>query len=399
MARRRNSLANLLSGNSFSNYGEVPTIAVGDSAFTPSVFSYTPLELKPQDYSILQRSMALQEQRERDAQEKFEKLNQTLGAAKAQLYDSPDNQEYIARRQDELFAPVNQALALGDYASAIQEAAAAGAKFANDNEFIGRLKTTEDYNNEIKTLKDRVARGEISQNTYDWWTKKNPFTFVPKYANDGKTIIGGEKYNPTSRPVKDIHEEDIFKQAFEMVTEDRGTSSSKRTNKDGSGSGGSSGFHTKAPKDILAAARRLISSNSEYAQAIQQRYWADKSHLDEMKQSLENMPEGQDKEALKAQINQLSEMFEENDQMTSDYNKYFDKLILNSPYAQSLGYDWRDVASDIDESTSASRNAGLGGGGQYTDREQTPPSETVNGPVGKVIKKRKQSNSSNLHYK
>lgn len=386
MPRRRNNLASLLGyGSSSIGSGTIPTITLDDAGFTPAAFTYKPIELSAPDYNILARSLALNEQRQQDTQKKFEEVNKALGAAKTALYDSPDNQEFVNRRENELFAPVNSALERGDFASALKEASAAGAKFANDNEFIARLKTSEDYKKEIEALQSRVGR-DINQNTYDWWVHNNPYKFVPQKDESGN-IIGGQKYNPQNRPVKDINVEDLFKQAFDLYTEERGSTSSKVTNADGSGSGGGRAFHRKDPKRILELAQTILSSNSEYTQAIHQRFNADAYHLETLKRDLDNTTDPVVKSNLKQQYDQLKEMLYDNDQKNPDYDKYFKRLILNSPYAQSLGYNWTDVDSMEDNSTSASRNAGLGGGGGYDNQpkpDKTLNRETVNGPQGSV---------------
>ena len=184
---------------------------------TPIQGSFTPIIYTPQteDLNLLQRSLAQLEARQTSAAEQQAKFNES--AAKLQTLVKPEERQWVYDYINKQSAGFKSSIESGDYGAALRQAAIAGSNLLSTHEAIGRIKAQEEYKEEVKTQQTRRDKGEISQNTYDWWMFNNPYKYEDTYDSNGN-IIGGSSFVAKSRPVADINWAAQAQAAFQMIS-------------------------------------------------------------------------------------------------------------------------------------------------------------------------------------
>ena len=236
---------------------------------TPIQGSFTPIVYTPQteDLSLLQRSLAQLEARRTSAAEQQAEFNKT--AAKLQTLVNPEEKQWVYDYINKQSAGFKNSIESGDYGAALRQATVAGSNLLSTPEAIGRIRAQEEYQQEVKVQQARRDKGEISQNTYDWWMTNNPYKYEDTYDKNGN-IIGGSSFVAESRPVTDINWAAQAQAAFKMITPYKNSkssqsskSSSSTTDGNGSSFSNSSGSSHQVEKvskqDILDNIEELLS--------------------------------------------------------------------------------------------------------------------------------------------
>lgn len=167
--------------------------------FQPTVF--TPIEFRPveQDYSILERAMAKQEERKQKAL--AQQANIKAAISQVELDESEDEwkQNYINNIDNQ----IKNAAAVGDYAGALETATMIAGNVANDPALVGRERYNKERKNFLNQLEEKRSKGLISDDSYERAIAQNKYNYHDITDDSGK-IVGGAKWTPEFQPLNDI---------------------------------------------------------------------------------------------------------------------------------------------------------------------------------------------------
>uniref|UniRef100_A0AAU8MJW7 Uncharacterized protein n=1 Tax=Geladintestivirus 6 TaxID=3233138 RepID=A0AAU8MJW7_9CAUD len=345
---------------------EIPKMSLKQA--TPIQGSFTPVVYTPQteDLSLLQKSLAQIEARQTSAYEQQAKFNET--AAKLQTLVNPEEKQWVYDYINKQSSGFKNSIESGDYGSALRQAVNAGSNLLSTPEAIGRIKAQEEYQQEVKAQQVRRDKGEISQNTYDWWMSNNPYKYEDTYDNNGN-IIGGSSFVAESRPVADINWAAQAQAAFKMITpyknkksSETSTSTSSTTDGNGSSSSKSSGSSRQvekvSKKDILDNIEALLSATPDGFRQAEQAFDVAIFEFNKMSQQYQELiaknPDSKEAKILKQKLNAREKLMYKNGSPI-DYKEYYARMITNNLYADKLAYEWHTNATSSSTSRSSQK--------------------------------------------
>ena len=332
------------------------------SSFTPIV--YTP---QTEDLNLLQRSLAQIEARQTSAAEQQAKFNET--AAKLQTLVNPKEKQWVYDYINKQSAGFKNSIESGDYGAALRQATIAGSNLLSTPEAIGRIRAQEEYQQEVKTQQARRDKGEISQNTYDWWLASNPYKYKDNYDSEGN-IIGGTEYVAETRPVADINWAAQAQAAFKMITpykKTKGSTSSVTSDKPGdkvgdnvvsseyaysSSDGGTHTVEKITKQQILDNIENLLKSTSDGYRQAEQAFDVAIYETNKMVKQYEELiakdPTSEQAKNLGQKLEARRKLMYKNGSPI-DYKEYYARMVTDNAFAEGLAYNWR---TDITQSSS-----------------------------------------------
>lgn len=365
-------------------HSRVPNIGISTPAggFTPAGFEamvYTP---QKEDMSLLQRSLATLDERKEKTDQQRAAIRSAIG--KMELNAAED--EWKNNYTNDIVSKINSAAQFGDYSAALETATDLAGKAVSDPALIGRMRANEEYKQEVKTQQERRNRGEISQNTYNWWMANNPYKYEDKYDKDGN-IIGGSTYEPEFRPVADINWASAAMAAFKMVTPYKSSTSTDgsssvanhtsgtitrggKTYKPGESIGGSSHSSQSQEKvtkqQIVARMEELLKATPDGYRQAEQAFdvsaYEFKNMVEKYNELVQKDPNSQEAKDLANKIDVRKQLMYRNGSMI-DYKEYYARMVTDSLFAEGLAYDWRTSSSGGSSSYSITDMSGGGSGG------------------------------------
>ena len=333
---------------------------------TPIQGSFTPIIYTPQteDLNLLQRSLAQLEARQTSAAEQQAKFNKT--AAKLQALVNPEEKQWVYDYINKQSAGFKSSIESGDYGAALRQAAIAGSNLLSTPEAIGRIKAQEEYKQEVKTQQARRDKGEISQNTYDWWMFNNPYKYKDTYDSNGN-IIGGSSFVAKSRPVSDINWAAQAQAAFQMISPYKRTSTKNPsslgdiTNVENSKLDGYSHATQRINKqDIIDNIEFLLASTLDGYRQAEQSFDVAIFEIgkteERYKELIAKDPDSDEAKTLGQKL-ELRRKFMYNNGSPIDYKEYYARMVTDNLYADKLAYDWRtDVETPVVKGNTAQTN-------------------------------------------
>lgn len=342
----------------------LPKISLQNAVFQPTSFTgvqFTPIK---DNLSLLQHSFdAIETRKEKTDQQKAQ-----IKAAIGKLNLNAAEDEWKNNYVDRITREIDNAAQYGDYSTALEVATNLAGDVVNSPELRGRIRANEQYNEEVKTQQARRDRGDISQATYKWWLKNNPYTYKDTYDDNGN-IIGGSIYEPKFRPVNDINWATAAATAFKLITPYKTSKSTEgsssvqngtgetlprngKTYKPGelvSGSSSSSFTQEKITKEeIIERMEELLGATPDgYRQAEQAYDVASNEFEDLVKEyndSLRVNPDSEETKILGQKIDARKNLMYRNGSKI-DFKEYYARMITDSLFADGLAYDWRTTAS------------------------------------------------------
>ena len=360
----------------------IPNVSLAAGGFTPAAF--TPFVYAPKEFDItpLQKSLATLDERKERTDQQRAAIRTALGKVKLNAAEDKWKNDYV----NDIMSKIDNAAQFGDYSAALETATDLAGSALSDPALMGRVRANEQYEEEIKRQKDRVARGEISQNTYGWWLKNNPYKYSD-IRDDNGTIVGGTEYEPTSRPVNDINWASAAMAAFKMVSPYKMSKSTdgsttvhnntaspltrgKNTYKPGeaiSSSGHSSQSQERVTKEqITARMEELLSATPDGYRQAEQAFdvamYDFQNMVDKYNSLIEENPDSKEAKDLAQKIDQRKHLMYRNGSLI-DYKEYYSRMITDSLFAEGLAYDWKTSSSGGSSSYSLSDVSGNTGGG------------------------------------
>lgn len=370
----------------------IPNVSLAAGGFTPAAF--TPFVYAPKEFDVtpLQKSLATLDERKERTDQQRAAIKSALGKVKLNAAEDKWKNDYV----NNIMSKIDNAAQFGDYSAALETATDLAGSALSDPALMGRVRANEQYEEEIKRQKDRVARGEISQNTYGWWLKNNPYKYSD-IRDDNGTIVGGTEYEPTSRPVNDINWASAAMAAFKMVSPYKMSKSTdgsttvhnntaspltrgKNTYKPGeaiSSSGHSSQSEERVTKEqITARMEELLSATPDGYRQAEQAFdvaiYDFQNMVDKYNSLIEENPDSKEAKDLAQKIDQRKHLMYRNGSLI-DYKEYYSRMITDSLFAEGLAYDWKTSSSGGSSSYSLSDVSGsTGGSGRVTSLTPFP---------------------------
>lgn len=356
---------------------EIPTLSLKTVQFNPTVFTPTQYEYKAADMSILERSLAQRETRMKEAAQGKSAVDKALGELELKL--NPAEAKWFEGYKQDIRNQIQSSIDSGDYGAAVRDATTLAGSVMQDPRILGRIRSQEAYDTELKTQQARRNSGEISQNTYDWWVANNKYSYIDNTDANGN-YIEGSPWKAESTPVKDINWAEQAANAFKLITPKKNTSSkgggSNITNADGTGKGSkwssSSGIEEITVEDILGNIEELLSATPDGYRQAEQDYNVKMFDYKRLEQQWKNaVASGSpDADKLEAQLKKRKQLMYSNGAPIG-YKEYYARMVINNHYADTLAYKW---ATSGKENFSSKDNyaPGSGGGGAVNLNSQVP---------------------------
>lgn len=364
----------------------IPSIGLGagTSGFAPATFQAGVFTPQKEDMSLLQRSLQTLDERKERTDQQRSAIMSAIGKLKLNAAEDKWKYDYANR----IGAQIDSAAQFGDYSTALETATRLAGEAITSPEVIGRVRANEQYEKEVQTQQARRDRGDISQATYKWWMKNNPYKYQDNYDDNGN-IVGGSIYEPSFRPVNDINWASTAMAAFKLITPFKSSVSrdggsnvtnntsapitrGKTTYKPGESigsTGHSSSSQEKVTKEqITARMEELLSSTADGYKQAEQAYdvAADefKDLVEQYNAAVAENPDSEEARILGQKIDARKKLMYRNGSKI-DYKEYYARMITDSLFADGLAYDWRTSSSGGTSSYSISEtSAGSGRGGR-----------------------------------
>lgn len=355
---------------------EIPTLSLKTVQFQPTVFTPSQYEYQAADMSILERSLAQREARMKEAAQGKNAIDRTLGELELKL--NPAEAKWFEGYKQDIRNQIQSSIDSGDYGAAVRDATTLAGSVIQDPRILGRIRAQEAYETELKTQQARRDKGEIGQNTYDWWVANNKYSYTDNTDANGN-FIEGSPWKATTRPVKDINWAEQAATAFKLITPKKNTSSkgggSNITNADGTGKGSkwssNSGIEKITVEDILGNIDELLSATPDGYRQAEQAFDVATFDLKRLQEKYNSLADDDpNKDVIGEQLDARKKLMYKNGSPIT-YKEYYARMITDNHYAGTLAYKWTTSGN---ESFSSKDNyaPGSGGGGAVNLNSQVP---------------------------
>ena len=366
---------------------ETPKLSLKTMQFAPASFTPSQYEYQAADMGILERSLAQREARMKEAAQNKSTIDRALGEIEFKL--NPSEAQWFEGYKQDIKNQIQSSIDSGDYGEAIRIATYSAGSTVEDPRILGRIRSQEAYQKELQTQQARRDRGEISQNTYDWWVNNNKYSYID--AKDGNgNYVEGSPWQAETRPVADMNYAEQATLAYKLITPKKINVSKSgghsTTNVDGTGDGNkwnkTNNVEEITVEDILANIDELLSATPDGYRKAEQAYdvaMFDFNRLQEQYNSLS--VDDPEKEKLGQQLDARKKLMYKNGSPIS-YQEYYARMITDNRYAHTLAYKWTTTDrgsfnSNNYEVTGSGAGGSIGTGGIVS---QTKPYNFWAGP-------------------
>ena len=324
---------------------EIPKLSLKTMQFAPASFTPSQYEYQAADIGILERSLAQREARMKEAAQNQSTIDRALGEIELKL--NPSEAQWFEGYKQDIKNQIQSSIDSGDYGEAIRTATYSAGSTVQDPRILGRIRSQEAYQKELQTQQARRDRGEISQNTYDWWVNNNKYSYTD--AKDGNdNYVEGSPWQAETRPVADMNYAEQATLAYKLITPKKINVSKSgghsTTNIDGTGDGNkwnkTNNVEEISVEDILDNIDELLSATPDGYRKAEQAYdvaMFDFNRLQEQYNSLS--ADDPEKEKLGQQLDARKKLMYKNGSPIS-YQEYYARMITDNRYAHTLAYKW-----------------------------------------------------------
>ena len=355
---------------------EIPTMSLKTVQFNPTVFTPSQYEYKAADMSILERSLAQRETRMKEAAQGKSAVDKALGELELKL--NPAEAKWFEGYKQDIRNQIQSSIDSGDPGAAVRDATTLAGSVMQDPRILGRIRAQEAYDTELKTQQARRDRGEISQNTFDWWVANNTYSYTDNKDANGN-FIEGSPWKAATRPVKDINWAEHAATAYKLITPKKGSSTRggghSTTNADGTGDGNkwsrSSSTEKITVEDILGNIDELLSATPDGYRQAEQAFDVATFDLKRLQEKYNSLADDDpNKDVIGEQLDARKKLMYKNGSPIT-YKEYYARMITDNHYAGTLAYKWTTSGN---ESFSSKDNyaPGSGGGGAVNINSQVP---------------------------
>lgn len=355
----------------------------------PTMFQITPTDynVEPINMSYLQHSSDKIEERQNNLEQQRSAIRKAFGDVRQQLYNSPDNNEFIEKKIAEVENKINSYVLTGDYAGAVRAAMDAGSKVSQDAELNARVKASQEYTNEVERQRKRVESGDIDQITFDWWIDTQA-PWEPDFDRDANGNIVGLKDSNFAKkaPVKTLNMEEFAKAMFSLVNPSETSRSSERKWSSNTGDtsgiregGGGRRYSTSSRREVteqdirdnMAEALNLCGMRLDQ---VTQLYDAYEHHIEVLDKEMKAIADKEGVDSIKyknkAVEKQKYQNVLSNNQSAASLELFIARLVNKSNYPKTLAYSVTSTGTGREDETlnitkaagDDSRNNGSGNG-------------------------------------
>ena len=346
---------------------QMPTMSLKTVQFTPTVFTPSQYEYQAADMGILERSLAQREARMKEAAQGKSAVDKALGELELKL--NPAEAKWFEGYKQDIKNQIQSSIDSGDYGEAIRTSTYLAGSTVQDPRILGRIRSQEAYQKELQTQQARRDRGEISQNTYDWWANKNKYSYTDNTDALGN-YIEGSPWKAESTPVKDINWAEQAATAFKLITPKKGSSTRggghSTTNADGTGDGNkwsrSSSTEQITVEDILGNIDELLSATPDGYRQAEQAFDVATFDLKRLQEKYNSLADDDpNKDVIGEQLDARKKLMYKNGSPIT-YKEYYARMITDNKYAHTLAYKWTTSGNESFKSNDY-QSAGSGAGG------------------------------------
>ena len=343
--------------------------------------------LGQRDLSPLQNYVQARNQMWEDTIKQKSAIDVALGNLKLNAAEDKWKYDYGRRIQKK----IDEAAQFGDYSRALDTAVLEAGKAVSSPEVMGRIRANEQYE---KAKQEVDTNGNISALTKKAWNLDNKYHYQDTYDDEGN-IVGGSEWNASWKPVEEVDNLTMMKNAISMIgissKESSKTTGDNTTTAKGTGSSfqkvrGSSrmGLSYAQVKSQLVD---VINNDPKWKASLEQEYRFNKILLKAIDTQIANTQDPLEIQRLTEQKNMYqSNITNDRGFITANYVnilfKKYPNLIKNFAFSRTSS-----TSTDITGKDDYVRGGGSGSGkgsmegkGPYSPSNN--PKDVVLGPEG-----------------
>lgn len=323
---------------------DIPTMSL---KVAPMQFAtFTPTQYTPQtaDPTLLSKSLLMQENREKEANQNMDAIDTALAGIRSNL--NVAEHDWLDNKANEIRKKIDDQIALGNYQSAIRIAQQSARDLKRDTDLQNKMKVNQLYEQE----RNNAFSSGIDPLTQKYWDYRN------KYSYNGTA-----NWKPSWTPVKDVSLANLQGLAAQLTAEDVKSITTGRERHteiliDSEGNetkdltkavavkqanhnelSNSNTSHTKSKEDIEKTFRALLA-DSNVKTALGQKFdvslWAYKDY--DAKSKDISLSETDRAYAAEEARRLKSELVDENGILISDYDTWVNKKVI--PMFKNMEY-------------------------------------------------------------
>ena len=231
-----------------------PRMSLQTVAFNPTPFQAVTFTPQAADVSILQRSLAQQEEREQKATQSLADANKVFATMRSQLHQDKRTMDKFTEWQNDKLDRLYQLRNL-DPSRAYNEATLLATEVTNDAEMQGRIRNNTEFAEWEKNLKDNKNINQVTKDRLLEQENKR-FDSVLEYDDFGN-VTGTKKWQALEEPVNTVSRLDLAAFTAKIVapTETSTASESKTGHTNADSSGFVRGSSSQTTRKVLSKER------------------------------------------------------------------------------------------------------------------------------------------------
>ena len=343
--------------------------------------------LGQRDLSPLQNYVQARNQMWEDTIKQKSAIDVALGNLKLNAAEDKWKYDYGRRIQKK----IDEAAQFGDYSRALDTAILEAGKAVSSPEVMGRIRANEQYE---KAKQEVDTNGNISALTKKAWNLDNKYHYQDTYDDEGN-IVGGSEWNASWKPVEEVDNLTMMKNAISMIgISSKETSRTKGDNTTTAEGTGSSFQKVRGSSKMALSYGQVksqlvdtINNDSKWKASLEQEYRVNKILLNDINNQIANTQDPLEKQRLEEQKNMYqSNITNDRGFITANYVdilfKKYPSLIKNFAFSRTSS-----TSTDITGKDDYVRGGGSGSGkgsmegkGPYSPSNN--PKDVVLGPEG-----------------
>ena len=337
------------------------------------------------DLSAFQNYVQARNQMWDDAIKQKSAIDVALGNLKLNAAEDKWKYDYGRRIQKK----IDDAAQFGDYSRALDTAVLEAGKAVSSPEVMGRIRANEQYE---KAKQEVDTNGNISALTKKAWNLDNKYHYQDTYDDEGN-IVGGSEWNTSWKPVEEVDNLTMMKNAISMIGISSKESSRTKGDDTTTAKGTGSGFQKVRSSSKLALSYGQVKSqlgdtinnDTKWKASLEQEYRVNKILLNDINNQIANTQDPLEKQRLEEQKNMYqSNITNDRGFITANYVdilfKKYPSLIKNFAFSRTSSTSTDITGKDDYVRGSGSGKGSMNGKGPYAPTDN--PQDSVYGPQG-----------------
>lgn len=343
--------------------------------------------LGKRDLSGLWNMINIRNQRYDEAIKQKSAIDVALGNLKLNAAEDKWKYDYARKIQKR----IDDAATMGDYGDALDTAVLEAGKAVSSPEVMGRIRANEQYE---KAKQEVDTNGNISALTKKAWNLDNKYHYQDTYDSEGN-IVGGSEWNASWKPVEEVDNLTMMKNAISMIGISSKESSRTRGDNTTTAEGTGSSFQKVRGSSKMALSYGQVKSqlvdtinnDPKWKASLEQEYRVNKILLNDINNQIANTQDPLEKQRLEEQKNMYqSNITNDRGFITANYVdilfKKYPSLIKNFAFSRTSSTSTDITGKDdyVRGGGSGSGKGSMNGKGPYAPTDN--PQDSVYGPQG-----------------